>query len=105
MTTPTTCDWQGASERLYSYTIYGLNGTWNAVPGNYIFAKQVPGGWQPLYIGETGNLADRMPNHEKWPCVRREGATHIHAHTSSADVSTRRLEETDLLARFKPPCQ
>ena len=103
-TTQTTCNWQGASGKLYSYTIYSLNTQWNDVPGNYIFAKQVPGGWQPLYIGETQSFKTRIPNHEKWPCVRRYGVTHIHAHRNDGGTAARKAEETDLLARFDPPC-
>ncbi len=32
------------------------------------------------------------------------GATHIHAHSSSDHDSTRRLEEADLINAHDPPC-
>ena len=48
--------WQGASGATYEYEILSFNGNWNDVPGNYIFAKQVSNGWQPIHIGETDSL-------------------------------------------------
>ena len=102
-TTQQKVTWQGKSGKGYSYQVYNLNTDWNDAPGNYIFAKKVPAGWAPIYIGETTSFKKRIPGHEKWPCVRRYGATHIHAHTN-ADAKARKDEEKDLLARFDPPC-
>ena len=34
--------------------------------------------WQALYIGQTGDLSDRLPNHEEWPAAVALGATHVH---------------------------
>ncbi len=97
--------WPGASGKEYKYWIYPIGTSFKDTPGNYIFAKETaPGRWTPVYIGETDSLKDRLSNHEKMPCVQRHGGTHVHAHTSSADAKTRRAEESDLLAKWDPPC-
>jgi len=101
---PDTCNWPGASGKHYNYTIYKMDGTWNDVPGNYIFAKRGSSGkWQPVYIGQTESFKDRLPDHNELPCVNRNGATHVHAHVNQSEQA-RRDEEADLLANFTPPC-
>ncbi len=96
--------WPGASGKKYRYWVHSLNTTFKDSAGNYIYAKRTASGkWTPVYIGETENLANRLPNHEKLPCVHRNGGTHIHAHTSGGQLERRR-EESDLLANFDPPC-
>ncbi len=98
-------NWPGKSGKKYRYWIYSMETLWKSEPGNYIFAKKTSSGkWTPVYMGETDNLANRLPDHEKLPCVRRNGGTHIHTHTNSGGASVRRAEEADLLANFDPPC-
>ena len=108
MTTTTKVNWQGTSGTVYPYDVFQLNTSWNDVPGNYIFAKRnSSGNWVPLYIGETVSLKNRLTplsGHENWPCASRNGATHIHAHSSSPSLATRRSEESDLISRFQPAC-
>jgi hypothetical protein len=97
--------WPGASGKEYKYWIHQIGTTFKDEPGNYVFAKETsPGKWTPIYIGETESLEDRHANHEKMPCVKRHGGTHIHAHTSSTDAAIRRAEESDLLDKWDPPC-
>ena len=96
--------WKGYSGRTYEYTVYGLDTSWNAVSGNYIFARRVEGGWRAVYIGQSGDLADRIPDHEVWDCARRNGATHIHAHSNSNGEAARKAEEADLIKKTQPPC-
>ena len=108
MTTKTdtkTINWTGKSGRQYLYYIYPIGSTFKAVPGNYIFAKETsPGRYRPIYIGETEDLSERFDNHHKMACIRREGATHIHAHQNDAGVTARRQEERDLVAKWNPSC-
>ena len=41
--------WHGLSGRQYQYYIYSIGTTFNAVPGNYIFAREVsPGRYRPI---------------------------------------------------------
>ena len=97
--------WEGASGKKYGYWIYKIGTTFKDEPGNYIYAKESsPNRWRPVYIGETGSLRDRLADHEKEDCATRNGATHIHAHTSSNDVSVRRAEESDLIEKWNPVC-
>ena len=100
-----TVNWPGASDQRYEYSAYPLGTPFKDIPGNYIFAKlNSSGRWSPVYIGETGSLSDRIPTHEKLPCVRRNGGTHVHAHTSSSNAAIRREEESDLLGNFGTSC-
>ena len=108
MTTATstqTIDWPGLSGREYRYYIYPIGTPFNAVPGNYIFAKETSQGrYRPIYIGETEDLSERFDNHHKMPCIRLQGATHIHVHQNDGGVAVRRLEERDLVGKWNPPC-
>ena len=98
--------WSGASGKQYKYWIDDINTSFKDEPGNYIYAKEIsPDRWVPIYIGETDSLKDRLSsNHEKLPCIKRHGGTHIHAHTSSSDEDIRRAEEADLIEKWNPPC-
>jgi hypothetical protein len=98
--------WPGKSGKEYKYYIYPRG--WKFAPGqpgNYIHAKETsPGRWFPVYVGETGDLNERLNNHEKEGCVNKNGATHIHVHVSSADEAVRRVEEKDLILKWQPAC-
>ena len=98
--------WTGADGTRYEYTVHSLNTDWYDVPGNYIFTKQnSQGQWVAIYIGETGSLRDRLSgDHENYPCGKRHGMTHIHAHTSSKVRTDRLAEEKNLVQRYNPPC-
>jgi hypothetical protein len=97
--------WEGRSGTEYKYWIHPLPPNFREVPGNYIFAKETkPDTFTAIYIGEAGDLSDRFDNHHAMPCIKREGATHIHVHTSSAGEQARRDEESDLIARWSPTC-
>jgi hypothetical protein len=99
------CNWTGKSGQQYTYEIYLIAQTFREVPGNYIFAKEVaPGRWEPTYIGQTENLNQRLGNHEKEACSKRNGATHIHAHVTNGGEAVRRSEERDLLLVYTTPC-
>jgi len=97
--------WTGKSGHKYGYWIHPIGTEFKKVPGNYIFAKETrPSRWRPLYIGQTKNLDERLETHEMEECAERNGATHIHAHTSSSDEDVRRAEEADLITKWKPIC-
>jgi hypothetical protein len=97
--------WPGASGKQYKYWIHPINTSFKGSPGNYIFAKETsPERWIPIYIGETDNIKERLSNHEKMPCVKRHGRTHVHIHNSSSAEELRRAEESDLIANWDPPC-
>jgi hypothetical protein len=100
--------WSGISGKTYKYWIKPIGTSFKSEPGNYIFAKETSQQtWIAIYVGETDNLDRRLSNpdsHEKIGCVRRNGGTHIHAHTSSDNTTTRRGEEADIRDKWNPPC-
>ena len=97
--------WVGASGKQYEYWISSMGMAFVDEPGNYIFVKETsPNNWIPIYIGQTESLKNRLTDYEKVPCVMRYGATNIHAHTTSGGEQARKEEETDLLAKWDPPC-
>ena len=99
-----TISWEGQSGIKYPYFIYPIGATFKEEAGNYIFALETrPNYWKPIYIGQTENLNERFDNHHKMPCIKRNGATHIHAHLNSRQ-SIRLSEESDLIAKFSPVC-
>lgn len=96
--------WPGQSGKEYKYWIYPIGTTFTDKAGNYVFAKETsPGRWSPVYIGQTNSLSARLSNHEKESCAKRNGATHVHAHTSSGE-NERMLEEKDLILKWRPAC-
>lgn len=99
-----TCTWYGDSGKGYTYTVYDMDANWNDVAGNYIYAGKQNNGWKAAYIGQTQSLKDRLPNHNEEACAKRNGATHIHAHTNSDGESARKAEEADLIKKHQPPC-
>ena len=103
--TSETALWRGYSGKTYEYVVYGLNTTWNDIPGNYIFVRLVNGRWRPLYIGQTSSFQSRITtSHEKWPCAVEHGITHIHARTNDYGEEARLSEECDLINHYDPPC-
>ena len=92
----------------YNFEVYSLDTAFNAVGGVYIFTKRTvaPGGHGThdlLYIGETESFRDRIPNHEKRPCVDRNGANCICLHRDDTEASRIR-KETDLRLTNSTPC-
>jgi len=97
--------WRGKSGREYTFSIYKIGTTFDAVPGNYVFAEVLmPGTFLPIYVGQTGDLSERFDSHQAMPCMKRNRATFIHVHRNDAGEQARRVEESDLIARWDPPC-
>ena len=97
--------WLGISGNQYKYWISPIGSSFKPVAGNYIFAKETsPSKWTAIYVGETDNLARRLSDHEKLLCVRRNGGTHIHHHTSVDEGILRRKEESDIRDKWNQPC-
>ncbi len=90
--------WTGASGRRYAYYVVPLG---VALPddllGNYLVVRVENDAWIPLYVGE-GPLADAadLDLHPRGHCLRRKGATHLHARPNP-NPSARIAEETDVL--------
>lgn len=97
--------WQGQSGFNYQFEILAPNGAISKIAGLYIFAQSGPQGWRAIYIGQAGDLNDRLTNaHEKMPCIKENGATHLHLAVAPDDEEVRKQQETDLIARWQPVC-
>lgn len=96
-----TVEWSGASRTKYKYWVYQLPANVKSgQDGNYIYTKIENNYWQPLYIGQ-GDLGERtnIEKHHQSTCLKRKGATHVHAHKN--DIEGDRLtEEDDLLRNY-----
>ena len=101
----TEISWEGQSGKEYVYWIHRIVTYFSDEPGNYIYAKEVePDSWTPLYIGQTSSLEERLADNEKEACARRNGATHVHVHTTRGGAVWRTAEEADLVAKWNPVC-
>jgi hypothetical protein len=98
-------NWLGESGKEYQYQIYPMNSSFQAFPGNYIYAKQAEdGNWIPIYIAQTRDLHQRLEGHVRVDDAIQNGATHIHAHYCSAGQAARCSEERDLILHWQPVC-
>jgi hypothetical protein len=104
-TSTTSSNWVGQSGTEYPYDIYPLDTQFQAVPGNYIYAKRREDGtWEPIYIAETRALNQRLEGHVGVEDARAHGATHVHVHFSTAGQAARCSEEHDLVKHWHPEC-
>lgn len=94
----------GASGIEYFYTPYPFAETgWHPDPANYAFGHlDESGGWQLVYIGETANLLSRLRTHAQWPAAQRLGCTHVLVNLNAEGQRVRRVQERDLVARYRP---
>jgi hypothetical protein len=100
-----TCNWPGLSGTTYVYWMHPIGTSFQAVPGNYIFAKEImPGKWKAVYVGQTNNLGGRLTDHEREAAAIRQGATRIHVHTNQGGEAARKSEEKDLILNLQPIC-
>ena len=98
-----TVTWTGKTGQKYQFTAYTLTATLPNSGGVYIFTKQDGNQYNSLYIGQTNHLPTRIPNHEKWDCVRRHGVNTLCILENSSAVSRLRIE-SDIIDAGKPPC-
>ena len=94
----------GASGTRYQYGVYTFQTTFNAIFGNYAFARRNGFHWYIIYVGETSEFSTRFASHPKMACAIRHQATHILARVSSPEQSVRTAEESDLRRALNPPC-
>jgi excinuclease UvrABC nuclease subunit len=84
------------------FSVHQHGDNWSAVAGLYIFAgRNSQGQWVPLYIGQAGSLAERIPTHERWQEAAKLGATHVHAKVVSLQATRDSLEK-QLIQAFQP---
>lgn len=108
MSVTTAYSFCGVSGYPYTYQYPQNQSAIPAVPGNYMFAFWQGNGWRVLYVGESGDLQNRLVNnwHEKWEaCVSYASPfpVHILYHANGWDENVRRTAEKDLIEIYKPP--
>lgn len=98
---------EGKSGTKYGFSVYTLDTSFKNIGGVYIFSHRSVSNGKGThafkYIGETGDLGERIANHEKWPCVKRNGANAICTH-AEANAKKRLDIETDLRNGGQTPC-
>jgi hypothetical protein len=96
--------WQGASLAWYHHSIFDFAETTVITRANYIMVRrEFDGKRTALYIGQSGDLSDRLPNHEKFAAAHRLGANELHLHFLADSSSERFSIETDLRNGHNPP--
>ena len=91
----------------YEFEVCDPAGNWNEVPGLYVFAgvESGPQGtrrWRALYVGQTQDFSDRLPNHGDWSEAQDLGATHIHARVEESEAKRDQIE-CEIWKAFQPP--
>ena len=106
-----THEWYGRGGQSHEFRVYESSVDWHKVPevgGVYVFAcrENQSGGWVPLYVGETEDFADRMPDHEKWSALVKEGnftRDNIYIHVLEVkDKSRRKDVQDELIQEYDP---
>jgi hypothetical protein len=103
-----TATFKGASGTAYDFEAWTTDTTFSQVGAVYVFTKRTvgadgKGSHTLLYIGQTDNLANRIPNHEKWSCANKNGVNCICTHRDNSEKS-RIAKETDLINANNTPC-
>jgi predicted GIY-YIG superfamily endonuclease len=103
-----TVNWTGASRKSYSFDVYTLDTRFNEAECVYLYTKTVNNVYQPIYVGQTSQLATRLDQHangdeDSDKCIQRSGATHLHVHLLKLE-SSRFTVETDIRNNYKWSC-
>ncbi|VVE58440.1 hypothetical protein PAN31117_05102 [Pandoraea anapnoica] len=46
--------------------------------GVYVFVKKIHDGWEPIYVGQTGDSSNPLPDRKLRRLAFQMGATHVH---------------------------
>jgi excinuclease UvrABC nuclease subunit len=92
-----TVNWGG-----HEFNIFAKAAAWNEVAGVYIFAGLSSSlEWVAIYIGQTDNFRNRIPQHEQWSPAMLLGATHVHAMVVPQEATRLQIERL-LIATYQP---
>ena len=64
----------------------------------------VSASWIVVDVGESGNVQERVENHDRAPCWRGQGHAELAVAAIYADERNRILIERQLRVQFNPPC-
>jgi hypothetical protein len=90
--------WQGGLSRAwFIHTVLPFTSSPAVIDANYIFVRRDrEGKCTALYVGQSDNLSERMPRHEKFAAALSLGANEVHVHLLAATSTERFRVETDL---------
>lgn len=99
-----TYEWEVDHDEKATFHIYDINAAtnWKSDGGLYIFAGDKGGHWFAYYVGQTEDLKDRIPTHERKDEAVRLGATHVHVRLEP-QAATREKREDFLIQYLQPP--
>lgn len=60
--------------------------------------------WNVVDVGESGNIQDRVSNHDREPCWLGQGHGQLAVAAIYVDQRNRMLIERELRAQYNPPC-
>jgi excinuclease UvrABC nuclease subunit len=84
----------------------GVSGVYCVYAGKYLAEANRVGLRELIYIGESGNVRDRLANHERlrdWTRQLRTGETLCYA-VAKVNSGDRERAEAAVVYRHKPPC-
>jgi len=93
----------------YEFTLYSPSSYVPDDSGVYAFLKQDEvNSYSVIYIGETNSFYDRiytnLEQHNAWPCISRNGVTHVGICPIQGNSQKRLDVETDLRHNYPTPC-
>lgn len=61
----------------YDFDVYEINEDIHCESGIYILVQEVANGYEPLYVGKSIHVKDRVPYHEKLDEMKEDECTHV----------------------------
>lgn len=103
-----TITFKGKSGNKYTFNVYSFDTDFKAIGAVYFVTERTEkadgtGSHTRIYVGQTGDLSERIDNHHKQDCFEENDANCICVHSESNE--DKRLEiEADLIDNYNPPC-
>ena len=101
-------DIRGGSGNVYKFNVYPIDSNWREIGAVYAVTKRtqnnIGGVFHTLiYVGQTGDMAERHANHHKADCFEEHEANCI-CIRAEENEDTRLMIEADLLAGHDWTC-
>jgi len=103
-----TVKFEGKSGTSYEFTAYERGSSFNKIGAVYFVTKRTKSqsgsfSHTRIYVGETGNLSERMAQHHRKDCFDQHGANCICVYPESDDM-VRLAIEKDIMENYDLPC-
>ncbi len=93
----------GCSGKIYSFNIYSIDTSFNALGAVYYISKRSNENHSHIYLGITEDLSTRFNNHHKQACFDKLKANCISVLLNSSEKDRKKIEE-DILCNYNFPC-